>query len=120
MLDHIGIHTKQFDALANFYEKALAPLGCAKLIQFDGAAGFGRDEKPSLWIGTSPRATSVLHIAFSSPTRAAVGAFYDAALAAGGRDNGMPGLRPDYHPNYYAAFVIDPDGNNVEAVCHKP
>jgi catechol 2,3-dioxygenase-like lactoylglutathione lyase family enzyme len=120
MIDHIGLRTNQFDKLAAFYEKALAPLGYSKLVQFDDAAGFGRDKKPSFWLGASDGAVSSLHIAFVSPTRAAVKAFYDAALAAGARDNGKPGLRPDYHANYYAAFVIDPDGNNIEAVCHAP
>ncbi|MGA9138206.1 MAG: VOC family protein [Methylovirgula sp.] len=118
MLDHVGIRTKKFAALAKFYQKALAPLGYEKLVEFDEAAGFGRDQKPALWIGTSDEARSSIHLAFASPTRAAVQAFYEAALASGGRDNGKPGLRPDYHPHYYAAFVIDPDGNNIEAVCH--
>jgi catechol 2,3-dioxygenase-like lactoylglutathione lyase family enzyme len=118
MLDHVGIRTKKFAALAKFYQKVLAPLGYEKLLEFDEAAGFGQDQKPALWIGASDEASSSMHIAFVSPTRAAVQAFYDAGLAAGGHDNGKPGLRPNYHPDYYAAFVFDPDGNNVEAVCH--
>jgi catechol 2,3-dioxygenase-like lactoylglutathione lyase family enzyme len=119
MIDHLGLRTKQFGALAEFFEKALAPLGCTKLVQFDGGAGFGRDGKPSLWIGASNETASSVHIAFASPTREMVNAFHAAAIAAGAQDNGKPGLRPEYHPNYYAAFVIDPDGNNVEAVCHE-
>jgi catechol 2,3-dioxygenase-like lactoylglutathione lyase family enzyme len=118
MLDHVGIRTKKFATLAKFYQKVLAPLGYEKLLEFDEAAGFGQDQKPALWIGASDEASSSMHIAFVSPTRAAVQAFYDAGLAAGGHDNGKPGLRPNYHPDYYAAFVFDPDGNNVEAVCH--
>ncbi len=118
MFDHIGLRTKDFDALASFYEKALAPLGYEKLMSFDGGAGFGRDGKPALWLVSSDEAPSSVHLALASDSRAAVDAFHAAALKAGGKDNGAPGLR-DYAPNYYAAFVIDPDGNNLEAVCHK-
>lgn len=120
MLDHVGFHTRQFAALAQFYEKALRPLGYGKVITFEDAAGFGRDGKPSLWIGAGDASVAGIHVAIMSDDRAKVDAFYAAALAAGGRDNGAPGLRPHYHPNYYAAFVFDPDGNNLEAVCHKP
>lgn len=117
MLDHISLRTPQFDRLAAFYEKALAPLGASKLMAFEGAAGFGRDGIPTLWLGASDEGTSRMHLAVTAPSRAAVDAFYAAALAAGAKDNGAPGLR-DYAPNYYAAFVYDPDGNNLEAVCH--
>lgn len=119
MIDHIGLRTGQFDALTRFYEAALAPLGWTKLVAFEGGAGFGRDGAPVLWIGASSEAPSSVHVAVSSATRKAVDAFHEAALAAGARDNGGPGLRPDYGPAYYAAFVIDPDGNNLEAVCQQ-
>lgn len=119
MIDHIGLRTKQFDVMAKFYEAALAPLGYTKLMGYDGGAGFGSDGKPALWVGASTDASSSTHLAVTSPTRQGVDAFYRAAMAAGGKDNGGPGLRPDYTPTYYAAFVIDPDGNNLEAVCHR-
>jgi catechol 2,3-dioxygenase-like lactoylglutathione lyase family enzyme len=83
-------------------------------------AGYGRDGKPSFWIGTGGRTKGSLHIAFVAENRAQVHAFYKAAMEAGATDNGAPGLRPHYHPNYYGAFVLDPDGHNIEAVCHKP
>ena len=86
----------------------------------DAHAGFGYDDKPFFWIGTGERPRGGTHVAFAAETRAEVEAFYSAALTAGGRDNGAPGLRPHYHPNYYGAFVFDPDGNNIEAVCHRP
>lgn len=120
MIDHIGLRTKQFAALTRFYEAALAPLGYQKLMSFASGAGFGRPGSPALWLGESKESPSSAHLALESPSREAVDAFHKAALVAGGRDNGKPGLRPDYHANYYAAFVIDPDGNNLEAVCHKP
>jgi catechol 2,3-dioxygenase-like lactoylglutathione lyase family enzyme len=113
MFDHIMLRTQQFDVMSAFYEKALAPLGIKKLMAFDGAAGFGSD-KPGLWISKSSEPRSSVHLALSSPDQSAVRAFYDAALAAGGKDNGPPGPR-DFAPNYYAAFVLDPDGNNIEA-----
>ncbi|HLH12184.1 MAG TPA: VOC family protein [Methylovirgula sp.] len=118
MIDHIGLRTKEFASLVSFYGQILAPLGYSKVVQFEDAIGFGRDGKPSLWVGASDQTSAPLHIAFASPTREAVDRFHQAALAAGARDNGKPGLRPDYHPDYYAAFVIDPMGNNIEAVCH--
>ncbi len=119
MIDHISLRTRRFDILTKFYEAALAPLGATKLVAFESGAGFGRDGAPTVWIGASTEAPSSMHLALSGSTRKAVDAFYAAALAAGARDNGKPGLRPDYHANYYAAFVIDPDGNNIEAVCHQ-
>jgi catechol 2,3-dioxygenase-like lactoylglutathione lyase family enzyme len=119
MLDHIGVHTNQFDRLARFYESVLAPLGYSKLASYEDAAGFGSD-KPELWIGTAQAKPTPIHIALAAPGSAAVDAFYAAALAGGGKDNGPPGLRPDYSPGYYAAFVLDPDGNNIEAVYHQP
>ncbi len=119
MIDHIGLRTQQFDVLAAFYETALAPLGYEKLMAFDGAAGFGRDGIPDLWIGESTEPRSSVHFAITGDDRAAVDAFHAAGLAAGGKDNGAPGLRSDVAPGYYAAFVIDPDGNNLEAVFHE-
>jgi catechol 2,3-dioxygenase-like lactoylglutathione lyase family enzyme len=118
MLDHIGLRTAQFDVLVGFYEQALAPLGYTKLFAWEGGAGFGRNGTAALWIGASKSKPSGIHIALSAADRPAVDAFYGAALRAGAADNGKPGLRTDYHANYYAAFVIDPDGNNLEAVCH--
>ncbi len=118
MLDHIGLRTPQFGTLVRFYEASLSPLGYTKLFTWEGGAGFGRDGAAALWIAASEIKPTGIHIALSAVDRAAVDAFYTAALAAGAADNGKPGLRADYHPNYYAAFVIDPDGNNLEAVCH--
>ena len=126
MLDHLGIPVRDFDRSIAFYEKVLAPLGYSVVMRVgpeDGAAGrhvgFGAG-KPSFWLSEAGEAAGHLHIAFAAADRAAVAAFHAAALAAGAADNGGPGLRPHYHPNYYGAFVIDPDGHNVEAVCHAP
>jgi catechol 2,3-dioxygenase-like lactoylglutathione lyase family enzyme len=127
MLDHIGFPVTDFARSKTFYEKALAPLGfrIVKLVDLsdedgtcDGYAGFG-DERPHFWIGTGIPLQGRLHVAFAAKTRADVRAFYEAALAAGGIDNGAPGLRPHYHENYYGAFVLDPDGHNIEAVKHN-
>ena len=119
MLDHIAIHTNQFDALTRFYDAVLTPLGYAKLASYEDVAGFGHD-KPELWIGATQAKPTPIHIALAAPGNAAVDTFYAAALAAGAKDHGPPGLRPDYSPGYYAAFVLDPDGNNLEAVYHQP
>ena len=113
MFDHVSLRTQQFDVMTAFYEQALAPLGIKKLMAFEKGAGFGRD-KPALWISVSSEPRSSVHLALSSPDQSAVRAFHNAALRAGGKDNGAPGPR-DFAPNYYAAFVIDPDGNNIEA-----
>ncbi|MEW6273468.1 MAG: VOC family protein [Thermodesulfobacteriota bacterium] len=119
MIDHVGIRVSDFERSKRFYQAALAPLGYELMMEFDGAAGFGADGKPDFWIGPSLGAsTSAIHVAITSADRRAVDAFYAAAIAAGGRDNGKPGVRAEYHPTYYGAFVLDPDGNNVEAVCH--
>jgi catechol 2,3-dioxygenase-like lactoylglutathione lyase family enzyme len=125
MLDHIGFGVIDFARSKAFYEKVLAPLGFRLVMEVTpeqsggGAhAGFGDGDKGSFWIGTGSLLTGPLHVAFIAKNRAAVDAFYRAALAAGARDNGKPGLRPHYHENYYGAFVLDPDGHNVEAVCH--
>jgi len=119
MLDHVGIAVSDFVKAKAFYQKALASLRYAIIMEGEGFAGFGAEGKPDFWIGPGKPAEHV-HIAFAAPDRATVDRFYKAAMAAGGRDNGPPGLRPHYHPNYYGAFVLDPDGTNIEAVCHKP
>jgi catechol 2,3-dioxygenase-like lactoylglutathione lyase family enzyme len=127
MLDHIGFGVSDFARSKSFYEQALAPLGYRVVMQVtpeeiggDAYAGFGDERKPYFWIGTGNALKGRLHVALVARDRAAVDAFYLAALAAGGADNGAPGLRAHYHPNYYGAFVLDPDGHNVEAVCHAP
>jgi catechol 2,3-dioxygenase-like lactoylglutathione lyase family enzyme len=118
MLDHIGIPVSELTRSKQFFVAALAPLGYKVIFDLPTAVGMGDEAFPSLWIGGS-ESRDPLHIAFSATNRAAVDAFYRAALAAGGRDNGQPGVRAQYHPNYYAAFVYDPDGNNIEVVCRK-
>jgi catechol 2,3-dioxygenase-like lactoylglutathione lyase family enzyme len=122
MLDHIGINVSDYDRSRRFYESALAPLGISLLMEpISGTGGFGRDGKPFLWIsGQRTPTTENVHVALAVDDRATVDAFHAAAVAAGGTDNGEPGIREIYHPNYYGAFVRDPDGNNIEAVCHRP
>ena len=127
MLDHVGFAVADAERSRRFYERALAPLGITLIMsvtpeqtEAGGTAhGFGSEGKPYFWIGDNERVGEGTHVAFAVETRAEVDAFHEAALAAGGRDHGAPGLRPHYHPNYYGAFVLDPDGNNIEAVCHK-
>jgi catechol 2,3-dioxygenase-like lactoylglutathione lyase family enzyme len=120
MLDHVTANVGDLEQAKRFYVQALAPLGYSLQMEFESAAGFGTGEGiPDFWISSSPD-RGATHIAFSAPDRAAVDAFYEAATAAGGRDNGPPGLRPDYHETYYAAYVHDSDGNNIEAVTHRP
>jgi catechol 2,3-dioxygenase-like lactoylglutathione lyase family enzyme len=120
-LDHVGLDVSDFERSKAFYEKALAPLGMKVIAEpVEGAAGFGADF-PFFWIGKQGRGPeSGTHVAFTAKDREMVDAFHAAALEAGGTDNGWPGVREIYHPDYYGAFVLDPDGNNVEAVCHKP
>jgi catechol 2,3-dioxygenase-like lactoylglutathione lyase family enzyme len=124
MLDHIGLEVSEFERSKAFYEQALEPLGIRLLMEpVEGSAGFGSETeigpKPYFWIHARERPTvSGAHIAFDAPDTETVDAFHAAALAAGGSDNGGPGKRP-YHPAYYGAFVLDPDGNNIEAVCHR-
>ena len=120
MIDHTGVTVSNFAASKAFYRAALAPLGYALLKEFGPAAGFGIAPSHDFWIGQGVPNVPPIHIAFHAASRAMVDAFYRAALAAGGRDNGAPGLRPQYHPDYYGAFVLDPDGHNIEAVCHAP
>jgi len=117
MIDHLGLPVSDLARSQRFYEQALAPLGYVVIMEVDGAVGFGKGGKPDFWLaagGAGPR----VHVAIQAADTATVDAFHAAALAAGATDNGKPGLRPEYHPHYYGAFALDPDGHNVEAVCH--
>jgi catechol 2,3-dioxygenase-like lactoylglutathione lyase family enzyme len=125
MIDHTGMSVSDYERSKNFYAMALAPLGFSVIMEFPGAdgtmaCGFGVGGKPSFWVSGEGKTSPALHIAFLANDRESVDAFYEAALAAGGKDNGAPGIRAHYHANYYGAFVLDPDGHNVEGVCHKP
>jgi len=120
ILDHIGLAVRDFAKSRAFYLAALAPLGIRIVKEGDGFAGFNREGKGGLWISGGGQPAAPIHVAFAAKDRAEVRAFYAAALAAGGRDNGAPGLRGQYHADYYGAFVLDPDGHNIEAVCHAP
>jgi len=126
MIDHITIGVVDFERSTRFYDQTLAPLGVRRLFDVpaehsDGVkvTGYG-DDRPWFWLAEERATTGLMHIAFQAGTAADVDAFYAAALRAGGTDNGPPGLRPHYHASYYAAFVLDPDGHNIEAVCHTP
>jgi catechol 2,3-dioxygenase-like lactoylglutathione lyase family enzyme len=128
VIDHLGLQVGDYSRALRFYRLALAPLGISVVMQvtkqetgsYEGA-GFGRDGKPLFWIGAGQRTVPSVHLAFIADDRASVDRFFEAALAAGGVDNGGPGIRAHYHPNYYGAFVLDPEGHNIdEAVCHKP
>jgi catechol 2,3-dioxygenase-like lactoylglutathione lyase family enzyme len=121
VIDHLGLGVADYERSKAFYLAALAPLGIGIAMEVPDhmACGFGREGKPEFWIAAGEAASSV-HVAFVAKSRDLVDAFYKAALAAGAKDNGVPGLRPHYHPNYYGAFVLDPDGHNIEAVCHLP
>jgi catechol 2,3-dioxygenase-like lactoylglutathione lyase family enzyme len=127
MIDHTGIISSDFARSKGFYSKALSAIGYKLLMEFPASvtghtdvAGFGEPPKPDFWISKGTANNPPVHVAFGVGSRALVDAFYEAAIAAGGRDNGAPGLRPHYHPDYYGAFVLDPDGHNIEAVCHLP
>jgi catechol 2,3-dioxygenase-like lactoylglutathione lyase family enzyme len=128
MIDHIGFPVSDYAKSKSFYLKALAPLGYSLVMEVGAehtenrapAAGFGAGGKPDFWIGGEGGLEKPLHVALLAKDRAIVDAFHRAAIAAGGKDNGAPGLRPHYHANYYGAFVLDPDGHNIEAVCHAP
>ncbi len=130
MIDHLSLAVADVIRARAFYDAVLAPLGGRRVMDFDEpgftATGYGNHPgKPGFWIGgpeggSPPPVPAGQHIAFAAPDRAAVDAFHRAALAAGATDNGPPGLRPHFHADYYAAFVIDPDGHHVEAVCHRP
>jgi catechol 2,3-dioxygenase-like lactoylglutathione lyase family enzyme len=121
MLDHVTVGVEDIERSQRFYDSALRPLGVARLYG-DGErfAGYGIAPKAFFWIGIRDRPQTGAHIAFAADDRATVERFYQEAIAAGGRDNGSPGLRPHYHPDYYGAFVLDPDGHNIEAVCRVP
>jgi catechol 2,3-dioxygenase-like lactoylglutathione lyase family enzyme len=128
MIDHIGFPVSDYDRAKVFYAKALAPLGYSLVMEVSQqdqpgdapAAGFGADGKPDFWIGGEGGLNKPMHVAILAKNRATVDGFYQAAIAAGGRDNGAPGIRAHYHPHYYGAFVLDLDGHNIEAVCHAP
>jgi catechol 2,3-dioxygenase-like lactoylglutathione lyase family enzyme len=128
ILDHITLVVSDYDRSKAFYEKALAPLGIQRIVEFGQACGFGKNGKAAFWIGTGPasfqraehlKLITPTHVAFAAESRSEVEAFHAAALAAGGKDFGAPGVRAHYHPRYYGAFVLDPDGHDVEAVFHR-
>ncbi len=126
MIDHTGVAVSNHQQSKKFYSETLAAIGYELTVEFpasvtgsEDVAGFGEGGKPDFWVVSGTPNKPPVHVAFRVTSRAAVDAFYKAALAAGGRDNGQPGLRPHYHTDYYAAFVLDPDGHNIEAVCHE-
>jgi catechol 2,3-dioxygenase-like lactoylglutathione lyase family enzyme len=127
MLDHVGFPVSDFDRSRDFYTRVLSVLGYGLVMDVGDAesgggrhAGFGSPGRPQFWITEGEPIVGRLHVAFSAEDQSAVDAFYKVAMGAGATDNGPPGLRPHYHPNYYGAFVFDPDGHNIEAVCHEP
>jgi catechol 2,3-dioxygenase-like lactoylglutathione lyase family enzyme len=120
IIDHLGLAVSNYSASKVFFTQALAPLGIVPIMEVQGWAGFGKSGKPELWFGEHTAPQRPMHIAFLADSRTQVRAFYEAALKAGATDNGPPGIREIYHPNYYGAFVIGPDGHNIEAVCHQP
>lgn len=120
MFDHLGLGVSDYAASKAFFLKALQPLGVGVVMEGEHGLGLGPKGKPALWLFQTDAKPAPLHIAFTAENRQQVHDFHRAALEAGGRDNGGPGLRPHYHPNYYGAFVIGPDGHNIEAVCHRP
>ena len=132
MIDHTGVIASDFPKSKAFYAAALGAIGIAVVKEFPASvtgntdvAGYGapktstQELSPEFWLARGEPGSIPVHIAFRVSSRALVDAFYNAAIAAGGRDNGAPGLRPQYHPNYYGAFVLDPDGHNIEAVCRE-
>ncbi len=122
MLDHISIQCADLEASKSFYDAVLAPLGGVRIMEFGPAVGYGVPPMPDFWLGAfdSGEGFRESHVAFRAPDRAAVRAFFEAAVATGAEVLHEPRLWPEYHPGYYGAFVRDPDGNNVEAVCHTP
>jgi catechol 2,3-dioxygenase-like lactoylglutathione lyase family enzyme len=118
MFDHVALNVSNAKKSKEFYEKALKPLGLGVVATFENWTGFGKGEKPQFWIVTREPVSRGAHLALTAPDRKSVDAFHAAAVAAGGKDNGKPGIRADYSPTYYAAFVHDPDGNNIEVVTH--
>jgi len=119
VIDHLTLTVKDLASARAFYAQALAPLGYRVVMEFGSTCAFGAEGKPSLWLAEGEAPTSPLHLALVAGGRSEVDLFHREALKAGGRDNGAPGLRTQYHPSYYAAFVFDPDGHNLEAVCHQ-
>lgn len=121
IIDHIGIAVSDYEKSLTFYTRVLAPLGIFLVIEVEGWAGFGNNkDKAEFWFGPDEKSQNPLHIAFLAESRQQVDKFHTAAIAAGATCNGKPDIRAIYHPNYYGAFVIDPDGHNIEAVCHSP
>jgi catechol 2,3-dioxygenase-like lactoylglutathione lyase family enzyme len=120
IIDHIGLTVDNYEKSKQFFSRALAPLGMGLIVEVQGWAGFGKGQKPEFWFGEGTAKQTAMHIAFVADNRDQVIAFYAAALAAGGTDNGPPGIRTIYHPDYFGAFILDPDGHNIEAVCHRP
>jgi catechol 2,3-dioxygenase-like lactoylglutathione lyase family enzyme len=120
MFDHLGFGATDLAESKAFFLRALQPLGVGVVMEGPYGVGMGQNNKPSLWLHETKEHPAPLHIAFAAASRKKVDEFYQAAIAAGGKDNGAPGLRPHYHANYYGAFVIGPDGHNIEAVCHRP
>jgi catechol 2,3-dioxygenase-like lactoylglutathione lyase family enzyme len=118
MLDHVTIGVSDVGRSKAFYDRILKPIGIERYAEGDVFQGYGANGKAFFWIGLKPHPVTGMHIAFAVQSRALVDIFHSEALAAGARDNGAPGLRPHYHPHYYGAFIFDPDGHNVEAVCH--
>lgn len=126
MIDHTGIIVSDFEKSKKFYTEALNPIGYRLLLEFPSSvtgstnvAGFGEPPKTDFWVAQGTPNDPRIHVAFRVGKRSLIDAFHQAALTAGGRDNGAPGPRPQYHPNYYGAFVLDPDGHNIEVVCHE-
>ena len=119
MFDHLGLGVTDLEASKAFYLAALAPIGVQAIMDFGDAVGLGQGRKPSFWLSKASVKPAPLHIAFTAEKRSQVDEFHRRALAAGAKDNGAPGLRPHYHATYYGAFVLDPDGHNIEAVCHE-
>ncbi len=120
MIDHLTLKVRDLARAKAFYVAALKPLGYEILMEYPGGLGLGAEKKPDLWLAQDPENVRPIHLAFVAPSRQAVDAFHAAALAAGAKDNGKPGIRQDYHPTYYAAFVLDDNGHNIEAVIHRP
>ena len=121
MIDHVTLGVSDIGRSQTFYDRALAAIGIERLYaEADAFAGYGAGKKAFFWIGLKTTPITGVHVAFAVDSRDLVDRFHAAGIAAGGGDNGAPGLRPHYHPNYYGAFILDPDGHNIEAVCHAP